>query len=171
MRNKETIVHSEIKKSPLKHCKWKRQKNGPNLRIFEWEPACHISSETHKTWCAHTAPPSHRDTHRVCVCVFVRGPLLKLKRRERPAPRIKLGLSVVGNIRRCWFQESWFQVQTAADVLLDLIDLLLRSISLSHWPVNIVLQQKNVGFQSVLMSIVWCTQSTCVSCFAKVPLC
>lgn len=49
MRKKETIVHSEIKKSPLKHCKWKRQKNGPNSGIFEREPGCHISSEPHKT--------------------------------------------------------------------------------------------------------------------------
>lgn len=48
-RKKETIVHSKIKKSPLKHCKWKRQKNGANLWIFERELACHISSEAHKT--------------------------------------------------------------------------------------------------------------------------
>lgn len=49
MRKKETIVHSEIKKYPLKHCKWKRQQNGPNSGIFEREPGCHISSEPHKT--------------------------------------------------------------------------------------------------------------------------
>lgn len=70
MRKKETIVHSEIKKSPLKHCKWKRQKNGPNSWIFEWELGCHISSEPHKTWCAHIALPSHRDTLWPCDCVL-----------------------------------------------------------------------------------------------------
>lgn len=70
MRKKEAIVHSEIKKSPLKHCKWKRQKNGPNLWIFEGELCCHISSEPHKTWCAHIALPRYRDTQWPCDCVL-----------------------------------------------------------------------------------------------------